>query len=461
MFELTETFPTLNQTDVLITTEELLFTFNEDLDLRYVSDLVLSVGIADSSPFMPVDGSVSLAAANILKFKPTAALSYGIKYVVVLAGGEFGVHSTLGHTLATDYLYYFTTENAPAVPDSPVDMPIDGIPLNTVTGLHPTAVTNSLGKLILTYAEDLPVGTTALIRSRHPLGRPGGTDLWIEYVSVSVSGNRITFESSSDISIDYKSRLVNTTSNTAVLLDNSIPVVSSTINTDPETELEVNVSAVLDLAVNREYTVTIITSEGQHIVTHLSYLAPFFLSIEDAKLQLRGLESVFENDRELYLTIYLESLRAYHLWTGHNNAWPDYIPYYVAEFVRIRLILDALELNARRTTISGQAESFSLGDLKISVADSSSTSSGDTTVDRKELAQWEYILGECLRKGDKRTLPIYEPAYSLMAPSSNYGVIGLVPSIGRQDPTFDPRFDRDLNHYVPGKRSFKSGREID
>jgi len=442
MFQISSTTPITNAESVLIGST-IQIEFNNDLDPKSINDLVVSVGVADSSPFQSVDGRTALLATNSIEFTPAIDLANNVKYVVVVAGGEFGVKSITGRKLANDYLFYFTTEVAaggagdPEVPD---EDPTDGIPLESSINLLSSKV--SEGKIELTFDTSLSDDTEVTITSRHPLGRQGGLDFWKSFCTITVNGYRVTINPGHGLlSLDYEQKLVNTTLPTYVLLESSVPVLEYTVGAE-------NIDALFDFAVNREYTITIsdeTTGSYYRIVLVQPHVGPEFVTVDEAKLRLSALTTVFETDDRIRLMIYLESLRAYNIWMRYG-VWPGYVPYYASEYVMVRLTIDAIEQYAKTTAVGGSPESFSLGDLKITMpgqSSSSLTGFGDV-IDIQQLRNMEYILGEKLRKNDVSTKPIYEPDYSLMAPEHGSGVIALTPSVGRRDPTTNPDLDRAL-----------------
>jgi len=446
MFNVVNTSPGLNAVDVDINLAEITITFSEEIDPTTVTDLVMSVGIADSQPFESVSGRVEIKTSDTIRFIPDQPLDYQTKYVVVVTGGSFGIKSSTGRTLGLDYLFYFTTVEDPNAQQS-TETPISGISLDQLTStLEPTSWTAQDGQVTIQYPETLPDGVTVTVNSAHLLGYPVKEDYWRDNVQVSVSGSTIILTASGTLPLDLESRLVK--KDEALLFEDSIPVISYNVSTT-------DITATFDFAVNYQYTIQInIPDEGQNTITFLSYMAPSFLTIAEAKYALKGLADVFTSDDELAAIIYLESKRAYQIWTGSGHIFPtDRVPYYVQQYVIVRLVKAAIDIRQHRDFATGNVDSITLGDLKVSLRDpGKAQQQKDFQVNLEELNQLEYIYGERLKAGDTREIPIYEPTYSLMAPHANYGIIALTPSVGRIDPTYNPDFKRDLDYVPPKKR---------
>jgi len=454
MFQVISTTPSTNAVDVDINITEILIGFNEDLDPSTVTDLVLSVGVADSSPFDALTGSVDLKDSTTIRFVPDNPLDYQTRYIVVVTGGSFGVRSSSGRTLGTDYLYYFTTLADPSG-QQPAEQPISGISLSTLTSQISIASWTAEDGVVTINLSDTPSSTpTVTITSRHPLGYLGVDDYWGSNAQPVINGSQITIDATSvTLPLTIQDRLLKKSEQ--LLMEDSIPVLSYMVNAS-------DITATLDFAVNMEYTIQVnIPGEGTLSLTFLPYMAPSFITVEEAKYTLKGLSAVFTSDDELAVMIYLESKRAYQLWTGNGNQFPtDKVPYYAQQFVMVRLVKDAFDMRQRRDLTIGAPQSIMLGDLKVALSDPAKVQQQqDLQADLEELNQLEYIYGELLRKGDTRDVPIHQPAYSLMASEHNYGVIGLVPSIGRPDPTYNPDFKRDLDYVAPKRRT--PGPEID
>jgi hypothetical protein len=465
MLQIVSTTPAANAVDVNIALSEILIEFNQAIDPSTVTDMTVSVGIADQTPFVPLMGRVELYTDTTVRFVPDELLLPGKRYICVVTGGAFGIASKTGVHLANDYLFKFTaeadTQSQPQPGQSPSSgIPLDPVQLNTAASVDLLDIAHNNGSLILSFRQALPPDVSVSVTSRHPLGYPAGTDYWLNGLQPAViQQNTITLSSTiTGAATDLISSFVQIDSGITPM-DGMIPVINYTDN-------GATVDFQPDLALNRIYEIKLTFQDSSSVTySYLGPLAPSFITLEEVKYELRGIESFFNNTDDLRITIHLESYRAYRIWTacrGVNSFPKDRIPYYAKQYVLVRLMLAAVDYLRRNNAATGDVESVKLGDFTVSLGgnNSNNTNSAANSVDENTLKQLEYIYGQRLCAGDLSEKPLYEPSYSLMAPNHNYGTIGLVPNRGRIDPTYNPNFKRDLYYRQRTPDSYQ-GPEID
>jgi len=462
MFQVISTIPSANAADVALDTSALRIQFSDEVDPATVSALGVTVGISGSQPFQMVDGTVGLSDADTVQFTPAAYLPESRTLLVIVTGGAFGIKSLNGRVLPVDYRFEFTTATAPEAPEDPEEPeepagdPEDGIPLDAVSALAPLSYTFSGGTIRLVYEDDLPEGTIVRVTSRHPLGYLT-TDHWLENKNDAViSDNIITIDSSGTVPLTFDQTLFRRPTTGDLLFQDSIPIVDAVPDGDA-------IAVDYDFTVNREYTVSVTTpDDGTYQVSALPYLGPMFATLEEVKLYLNSLANAFTSDDEIRLHIYLESQQALQIWqSGGCQTLDRTTPYYMRQYVLIRMALSAFQVYTSRTTTSGAAEDFTLGDFKVSLKDPSDISSENINFDPDKLTELTYVLAARIKSCSFDTEPIWGPTYGLMAPNHQQGIIGLVPGIGRSDVTLRNEHNRSLNFYPPRGTRSNTHREID
>jgi len=371
--------PTDNQRDLAVTSP-IYVTFNKALDMTSLTDIVFN--LVRKEQLIPVDASIEFRLAlaegaevetfDLLQvvITPTSKLYMNHEYRLYVKGGSRGVMADDGEYLLHDFILNFTTGGAVVALPEDNAAPEDIYQGSELSILFSQPIADAImvtgNKVQLTFNQGIPDVTNISVEAKHPMGYPlDGADPWSANATIAITGHVATIQPA-DTSIAFSANLIY-----------SFKVYHPTNKLIPEVEF-------------------------------MTALSPFYSTVEEIRLEY-GQASQDLSDYELALHVFKQSMQAKAVWSGGTNTVPSATPFYLAEYVRYK-VLQQLMKDIQRNNRSTGAKKTSIGDLRVELRD----------IDPEAIVDingYVRLYAAKVASGDLGTIPLdaSDPGYAVIA----------------------------------------------